>query len=106
MEGGACCRQGKPGAGRAGRHPQLIAACACIIRSRFLAAYYCFSRFNSTSVEYYAYGLDDNKTGGACGWAALVAQVAKHNDAQTCGTMPAGLRCTTGHATCPSLHGF
>ncbi|PRW45181.1 hypothetical protein C2E21_6228 [Chlorella sorokiniana] len=27
-----------------------------------LSTYYCFGRFNSTSVEYYAYGLDDNKT--------------------------------------------
>ncbi|KAI7835519.1 hypothetical protein COHA_010593 [Chlorella ohadii] len=27
-----------------------------------LSTYYCFSRFNSTSIEYYSYGLDENKT--------------------------------------------
>lgn len=31
---------------------------------RNLPAYYCFSRFNSTSIEYYAYARDANKTGG------------------------------------------
>lgn len=33
--------------------------------SKTFAAYYCFSRFNSTSIEYYAYGLDESKKGGA-----------------------------------------
>ncbi len=56
------------------------------------AAYYCFSRFNSTSIEYYSYGLDENKTGGWPGSACLVAPQQ---------AVPTGLP-SAGGAACPA----
>lgn len=71
--------------------------------SQTFAAYYCFSRFNSTSIEYYAYGLDESKKGGQAGGAGTAGCTQPARQA-----VPGGGACwsSTHAAILPLVLGF